>query len=187
MTTKTSPARRRKTRATPKGNVEIVPVKPSLDELATTANMAHEGVRQAGISMVKYALDAGQALNEAKAQLRRGEWGKWLAEHFSGSADTAELYMRIARNRKAVRDLKEPSLRNALNAVKALTPPKPKPKKQTTDDDEDPELPTYLSPTGGKPWRLFNEYLALVGVEEATHGIEELLQAAKEAHAEEPA
>lgn len=39
----------------------------------------------------------GRALEEAKAQLSHGEWGRWLAERVEFSASSAENYMRIAR------------------------------------------------------------------------------------------
>lgn len=45
---------------------------------------------------------AGDLLIEAKAMLRHGEWLPWLRDHCAISARTAQLYMRLAKQRQAV-------------------------------------------------------------------------------------
>jgi hypothetical protein len=89
-----------------------------LKQLATRANMEHLRVRDSGVEMVEHAINAGLALIAAKEQVKHGEWGDWLKVNFKPSADTAENYMRIARNSEQVRDLPEPNLRNALRALR---------------------------------------------------------------------
>lgn len=46
---------------------------------------------------------AGEMLIEAKDQLARGAWGKWLSKNFELHADTARLYMRWARAHEETR------------------------------------------------------------------------------------
>lgn len=89
----------------------------TLFDLATIANREHALAFEAGVSMIEHAIRAGEALIEAKAQLRHGEWLPWVADNFDASEDTAERYMNVARNSARVRNLEEPSLRRALGAI----------------------------------------------------------------------
>lgn len=85
-------------------------------ELAAIANEAHTKFRRAGEAMVGYAIEAGQALIAAKAQVGHGNWLPWLEANFDDSERTAQRYMMVASNPPRVADLTEPSLR-ALEAV----------------------------------------------------------------------
>ena len=51
---------------------------------------------------MEYYADAGDKLIEAKNsdQVPYGSWGSWLRKNFDRSADTAALYMRLARMRE---------------------------------------------------------------------------------------
>jgi ParB family chromosome partitioning protein len=98
---------------------EIVVEQLALFELAQIANREHELAYRSGAEMVAHAINAGEALIAAKAQTPRGEWLPWLAANFNASEDTAERYMKVARNSARVRNLEEPSLRRALEAVSA--------------------------------------------------------------------
>jgi hypothetical protein len=88
-----------------------------LDQLAYDANRHHLESRRAMEEVIDYARKAGEALIAAKKALgvglknrkerderrkvfgeTRGRFGRWLCEHFSGSVETARLYMRIAVN-----------------------------------------------------------------------------------------
>lgn len=84
-------------------------MKSNLKRLANEANQAHlevqvarEKSRLLWAESVQHALRAGEALNEAKAQLEHGEWTPWLDEHFNASHRTANLYMRLSRKRDQV-------------------------------------------------------------------------------------
>lgn len=90
---------------------------PSRLDYAAVANREHALVREGVQSAVEHAILAGQALIAAKAQVAHGEWLPWLAANFDGSDDTAEIYMKVARNSERARNLQEPSLRKALAAV----------------------------------------------------------------------
>ncbi len=96
---------------------DLIVQTPSPVDLAAVANEEHALARQAGESMLEHAMRAGEALTEAKAQLPHGEWLPWLAANFDASEATAERYMQVAANPARVRDLEEPSLRKALEAI----------------------------------------------------------------------
>lgn len=46
-----------------------------------------------------YYADAGDKLNEAKAQVAHGYWGTWLSKNFTLANETARRYMRLAQLR----------------------------------------------------------------------------------------
>lgn len=80
-------------------------VQLSLDDLAAEANREHALCREAAYSMVRHAVAAGQALNEAKAEVNHGDWLPWLEAKFDGSERTARLYMYLDSNRQRIADL----------------------------------------------------------------------------------
>ena len=51
---------------------------------------------------VRHAVEAGELLIEAKGQLGHGQWLPWLQDHCTISERTAQLYMRVAKNRAEV-------------------------------------------------------------------------------------
>jgi hypothetical protein len=53
-------------------------------------------------SALAHAMRAGDLLIEAKAQLKHGEWLPWLAANFEMTPQTANGYMRAARNRTQI-------------------------------------------------------------------------------------
>jgi hypothetical protein len=68
-----------------------------LPVLAAEIKIAHAGVKSAAKVAAEHAIEAGQALIEAKALLKHGEWLPWLKEHLGFSDRTAQLYMKIVR------------------------------------------------------------------------------------------
>lgn len=83
---------------------------------------------------VEYAFEIGQLLNEAKPQLKHGEWEAWLTEHCHLAQRTARAYMKLAKaypalseaERQRVADL---PVREALKAIS--TDPTPLPPKES--------------------------------------------------------
>jgi len=69
-----------------------------LEDLATRIKNAHRAVRDAAKNIVREAITAGMALNDAKAKLSHGEWLPWLEQHCGFSERTAHNYMLIAAN-----------------------------------------------------------------------------------------
>jgi len=81
-----------------------------LTDLAARIRIEHEAVSTALKDSVRHAIVAGELLVEAKAQLKHGQWLPWLADHCTISERTAQLYMRVAKNREEV----EKQIRNGV-------------------------------------------------------------------------
>lgn len=95
---------------------EIRSVESTLDELAAQANREHALAQQAGESMVRHAISAGEALLYAKGQVP-GEWLPWLRENFAGSERLGQCYMRLAQHSDVVLDHGATSLRSGLALI----------------------------------------------------------------------
>lgn len=91
-----------------------------LSTLAETARREHGLALQAGESMLLHAVQAGEALLEAREQVEEGGWGHWLKENFPASDRTAKQYMRIARGRELVLTSDAQTLAAAERLVPAL-------------------------------------------------------------------
>jgi N6-adenosine-specific RNA methylase IME4 len=68
-----------------------------LDELAAEANRRHGLYETSTHTALEHAWHAGQALIDAKAQLKHGEWAGWLEQNFAGAHRTANDYMAFRR------------------------------------------------------------------------------------------
>lgn len=71
-----------------------------LPVLAEEIRKAHADVQDAAKTAAGRAIAAGEALIEAKALLKHGEWLPWLREHCALSERTAQLYARLARKHR---------------------------------------------------------------------------------------
>jgi Protein of unknown function (DUF3102) len=74
----------------------------SLADLAARIKTWHTAVAAALKDSVRHGIAAGELLIEAKAQLKHGEWLPWLRDHVEISERTAQLYMRLAKNRAEI-------------------------------------------------------------------------------------
>src|SRR4051812_18212064 len=68
-----------------------------LPELADLINEAHERVEGAIRSGLEFARQAGELLQQAKAQVPHGRWTAWIENNCQISLRTAQGYMRLAR------------------------------------------------------------------------------------------
>lgn len=93
-----------------------------LGELAVTANDETRCAFEAGTSMIQHAINAGDALLAAKAQVPRGEWQDWLVANFERSVAVATQCMRIARHKQAVIEGQATNFRGALRLLHGQTP-----------------------------------------------------------------
>ena len=98
-----------------------------LADLAVRINAEHQAACGAIKSGAEHAMAAGDLLLEAKAKLRlHGAWLPWLKQNCEMSERTAQLYMRMARNRAAIeantQHVADLSLRGAMAVI---APPKP--------------------------------------------------------------
>jgi hypothetical protein len=76
----------------------------SLAHLAARIRSEHEAVATALKESVRHAIMAGELLIEAKGQVPHGKWLPWLSDHCTISERTAQLYMRVAKNRTAIEE-----------------------------------------------------------------------------------
>jgi hypothetical protein len=68
----------------------------NLTALAARANAEHHAVERAAREQVQHAVAAGRALLAIKQIVGHGAFMPWLAQHFTGSARTARVYMWLA-------------------------------------------------------------------------------------------
>jgi hypothetical protein len=92
-----------------------------LSALATIINDEYAAAEEDQMSAVSHYLRVGQVLIEAKARVKHGEWMPWKKRNLTFSADTAEIYMRLARNSERVRN--SGSLREALTMLRQAVQP----------------------------------------------------------------
>jgi hypothetical protein len=93
----------------------------SLPDLAARIRAEHEATADALKTSIGHGIAAGELLVEAKEQVPHGEWLPWLKTNCAISERTAQLYMRLAKNRIAI----EEQIRNgvadlSLNEAAAL-------------------------------------------------------------------
>ena len=97
---------------------ELVPAsRGDLDALAAGIRRELEAAEADFQSAVAHAIEAGELLIEAKAQLPHGAWLSWLDANCPLGEREARRYMQLARNRSRVADL--PSIREAVAALSA--------------------------------------------------------------------
>jgi hypothetical protein len=76
----------------------------SLPELAARIRAEHEATSAALKSSAEHGIAAGELLIEAKAKMPHGQWLPWLKDNCAMSERTAQLYMRLAKNREAIEE-----------------------------------------------------------------------------------
>lgn len=103
---------------------ELVPRKLTL--IATELRHEVEQAEGHWQSAVQHAIQAGELLTEAKAQVKHGEWLPWLGANFPASTRTAQGYMRLAERAEDAQRLAHLGVGGALKelaAPKEDTPP----------------------------------------------------------------
>lgn len=76
----------------------------SLADLAARIKAEHEATSTALKSSITHGIAAGELLVEAKAKVPHGQWLPWLKDNCEISERTAQLYMRLAKNRGSIED-----------------------------------------------------------------------------------
>ena len=94
----------------------------ALVDLAQRIRATHRKAEHSAREAVAYAVEAGQLLIEAKAQVPHGQWLPWITEHCEMAERTAQAYMRVARELPKLDDGKaqrvaDMPLRDALRAL----------------------------------------------------------------------
>jgi hypothetical protein len=81
-----------------------VPQVVALDDLAARIRTEHTAVGTALKESLEHAMAAGDLLIDAKGKVAHGEWLPWLRDRCQMSERTAQLYMRVAKNRREIED-----------------------------------------------------------------------------------
>jgi hypothetical protein len=98
----------------------------SLADLAARVRHEHEAAADAIKRGAAHAMHAGDFLIEAKEQLQHGQWLPWLKDHCAISERTAQLYMRLARDREKIEAAKSATVADlSLREAAAVLAPDP--------------------------------------------------------------
>lgn len=97
-------------------------------DLATAINDEHRKCDEAVSTALDHAMRAGDLLIKAKAEIGHGDWQAWVEENFEGSMRRAQEYMRLAKNREAIKAEKARSSAplGIDRALRAIAAPKQK-------------------------------------------------------------
>jgi hypothetical protein len=91
-------------------------VAASTNSAVCTAQQALRGTLQ---NTLRGAVALGHLLVTAKASCRHGDYGKWLKQHFEGTARLAEQYVALSRHYSTPDDVPAMSIREATKALAA--------------------------------------------------------------------
>ena len=123
---------------------QIVP--SPLPDLAARIRAEHAGVVATLQRSFAHAMAAGDLLLAAKAQLKHGQWLPWLADHCGISERTAQVYMRLAKNREALEAKTQSSADLTVDsALKLLAAPSPKAQRSADLAPDDFTLPKCVA------------------------------------------
>jgi hypothetical protein len=103
----------------PPGQTTLIAVN-ALDTLACRIRAAHEGFQNSMRNALRLALDAGDALIEAKTQVPDGTWHRWLKDNCFPSIRTAQLYIQLAQHREEIESELERVTILSLSAARRL-------------------------------------------------------------------
>lgn len=111
-----------------------------LDDLAEAINAEHRRAQEAMQSSLAHALRCGELLNQAKSQLKHGDWLPWLASNCEFSDRTARAYMRVARNQSELSKSATIANLTFTNALGLLAKPKEELQAESTENPDFPKL-----------------------------------------------
>jgi len=142
-----------------------------LADLARRINAEHEATEIAMQSGLEHAIKAGELLLEAKEAVPHGNWLPWLKANCSVSERTAQLYMKVAREREAL-GAESASLADLTleQAARRLSKPKPPALPDSPSSDPQERLhrflnsfpPGILEETDGKDFNILTKPQLLV-------------------------
>lgn len=110
--------------------------KVPIRSLAKQIQAEHEAAERDIRSALSHAVRAGELLIEAKAKVKHGEWGAWLAENFEFSQQWAAGYMRLAKADPAQIE----SAVSVRGALKELAEPADDPQPESSAPDYVPRV-----------------------------------------------
>jgi hypothetical protein len=84
-----------------RNNTSVAEQQDGLAALADRIREEHQAIRDAACNALRHALDAGDALITAQAQVSSG-WQRWLRDNCFLSVRTAQLYVQLAQHRQDI-------------------------------------------------------------------------------------
>jgi len=97
-----------------------------LSILASQINASHEAFVDSSRSALERGKECGQFLLQAKAQVRHGQWLKWLKANINCSVRTAQYYIKVAEHwDELVQKNAVVAYSTLRSAIKFLEQPKP--------------------------------------------------------------
>jgi hypothetical protein len=93
-----------------------------LPELAARIRHAHASTQNHAENAVRWAMDAGHRLIEAKELVPHGQWASWLQTNCHLSARTARRYMQLARSGLETATVADLGIRGAAEAIAKRKP-----------------------------------------------------------------
>ncbi len=106
----------------------------AMNTLSEAINAAHDAVKGAGKTMLLKAKEAGELLLQAKSECAHGQFKPWIEENCAFSYDTANDYMKVAKNGACSTFDPSMSIRAFLDATST-------PRKPAHADEEDGPSP----------------------------------------------
>jgi Protein of unknown function (DUF3102) len=141
-----------------------------LDELAVGINTLHAEVESALGDAITYAVQAGQALLEAKLIVGHGGWLRWLEENFSATRRTASNYMRLAEYTANGKRVSHLGVGGALKEIAAKSTTQP----EIADPEVDSQPEPWVADTERKRAIAENDKEGLRAAARTPYGLESL-------------
>ena len=96
------------------------PVPTELDLLASRIKAAHKSITEHTRNIIDRAIEAGDALNQAKAKLDHGQWLAWLKNNCDLPERNAQIYMQLANNKSKLKSAEAADLSTLANALRFI-------------------------------------------------------------------
>jgi hypothetical protein len=115
------------------------PAPTELDLLASRIKAAHKSITEHTRNIIDRAIEAGDALNQAKAKLDHGQWLPWLRNNCDLSERNAQIYMQLANNKSQLKSAAAADLSTLADALRFI---------QTTDSSQTQTATSNQSQSG---------------------------------------
>lgn len=86
-------------------SLPTAPTSSTLDALADKIKGHLKAIDEAMRSSIMRAVELGELLSRAKAEIGHGDWGRWLELNCSLNERTAQRYMKLAGERKRIEEI----------------------------------------------------------------------------------
>jgi len=91
-----------------------------LDLLASRIKTAHKSITEHTRNIVDRAIEAGEALNQAKTKLDHGQWLPWLRNNCDLSERNAQIYMQLANNKSKLKSAEAADLSTLADVLRFI-------------------------------------------------------------------